>query len=171
MIYQGFDLLPEVIESFYVTSGLSPRIGECDTVVNPRNIKYLYGKTIIINRAGLDPEFIRPLAEHNKIIYRIKEDIMFGDFSPYLDCYVPGIVWSGYMIPEVSEVSLEDHYSWSDSFLSFPKVLNPNLPELMDSEGHLTYLGFLLYQTGSINFPGGSVFKDLDIAKTGKVFV
>ena len=170
MVYFGFDFLAEIVEKFYLSKELTERMSEATVIVNPRDTKYIFGKTVIVNKLGIDPGLLQKLSEHNTIIYRVKEETMYGEYHPYLDKYIPEIVWSGIILPSISGYSeLTDWYIYSDNFVSLPKITKPPL-QIKDSEGNLDYLGFILYQTGSINFPKGSIFSDLDVVKTGKVF-
>ena len=54
MIY--LEGLESVIESVYLNDPVSDKVGECKVLVNPENIKYLTGRTIILTGNKPYPE-------------------------------------------------------------------------------------------------------------------
>lgn len=151
--------LPSILESLYLEEQLTTKIREITIEVNPVNLKFLSGKTIIINSR----DYVLP-AEHgycNTIISRVKEcqssDITY---LPYLPKVIPNIVWNGMYVDSLEEA--EDVYLFDEKTIYFPKINNFNV-----SDEDLDYLGFLEYQVG-YNFFENSPFQDLDILKCRK---
>ena len=57
MIY--LEGLESIAESIYLDENLDNRAGNCNIFVNPDNIGYIVGKTIIINKLGYSEDKVR----------------------------------------------------------------------------------------------------------------
>lgn len=171
MVYNGFDFLPEYLEALYLGKDLTNRLSQATIVVNPLTDHYIYGKTIIINRPGLPKEYLEKLSKNNTIIYRIHEDVMYGELRPYFPKMIRSISWAGYSIPTVSLQSAQElpDYFCSPSHINYPSVEEIPVDEVLDEEGNLNYLGYLLYQIGSFEWPTETEYSDLDLMKVGKL--
>lgn len=155
-----------VIESLYLSIPLTSRNRDATIVVNPDDIAYVSGKTVIINRLGYPGESIRILQKNgNKIVSRIPTGVSGVKLIPYLPRIVPEIVWSGQTVDYLDENIYEDaDFTFSDGILSFPKTrLYLGISAL---SGELNSLGFLLFQVGENLFPDGPF--DLDKIKVKK---
>ena len=176
MIY--FSGLDSVIESIYLGEDLGNKVGECDIFVNPDRVSYIAEKVVIISTPTYSYDNIESLLGNgNKVISRVKvsggsesEDRII--FQPYIMRVCGNILFSGLMVP-YSDSLLRDHctYDPDTCTLYFPK-LNVNdgeMPDLEDSNGNLSYLGWALHQVGQ-NI-GERRFMDLDIVKLKKLMI
>lgn len=182
MIYTDDNIsLDRVVEAIYLEEEFDNRLSYCNIHVNPINPTYIIGKTVIINSVDYPKENIEVLRKNNcKIYYRIsltkREKLYQYIDKPYFD-----IMWNGQEIVINNREELNNLLSnnsslgdWNVSFpdykLYFPKLFikDKSLHSLlMDEDGNLSYLGWLLYQVG-LNLCN-SKFKDLDIIKSKKV--
>lgn len=145
--------------------------------VNPGNPTYLIGKTVILNTPRYREENIKILQENRcRIISRVVipgvDDI---DVFPYIlrPCF--DVLWNGQEIYIESWKSFEESDNESyflklpDYKFYFPKITGGEvLEDYTDEGGNLTWLGWLLQQTG-MNIKGDTVFTDLDLIKTKKL--
>lgn len=165
-----FNGLDSIIESIYLEDCLGSRIGDCNVFVNPANIKYLVGKTVIINSTSYPLESITELLDNgNKVVGRIKTGVDGVLLQPYIIRVSTGIMYNGRMISERTDLDtiLQDYCSFPDSTLYFPK-LNSACYDVLDSSGNLTALGWALHQVG-VKVRDGLRFRDLDIIKLRKI--
>lgn len=169
MIYCGFNFLAEYLESLYLGDALTDRMSKATIVVNPLTDRYIYGKTIIISSPDVSQDYIRKLSQNNTIIFRIQYPLGLGQFHPYLPKIIRGITWAGYSIPTVSIKTAQDlpDYFCSPDHINYPSVLEPT--EISDDSGNLNYLGYILYQIGSLRWPTDTVYQDLDLYKIPKI--
>jgi hypothetical protein len=68
--------IESIIESTYLNETISTKISSCNIFVNPKNIKFLARKTVIINIVDYPEECIQQLLNNEcKVISRVKYDI------------------------------------------------------------------------------------------------
>ncbi len=168
MIYlEGIESL---IESIYLEDNISDQPGGCNVFVNPGNIKYLTGKTIILNIKNYPEEKISQLTKNGcKIISRVYRDLPNIEVQPYILRINFGIVWNGKIVEDFrnfSDLLLKKTYEYQDGVLYFPKVFTGN-NKSVDEYGNLNCLGWALQQVG-VNIKTDTPFMNLDIVKTGK---
>lgn len=175
--------LYSIIESIYLEERFSDRLSNSSILVCPENIKYVIGKTVIINNTEYPMEYIPGLLDNGcTIISRI--DLTDQDsrikFHPYIIRPDFGIMWNGMTLEisgltKASEITkeLEDKIILDTSGRSyklyFPKINKLPSDLLYDSKSNLTALGWLMHQVG-IN-TCDSKFNNLDLLKTKKLLV
>lgn len=174
MIY--LEGLESVVECIYLNDELDNKVSSCNVFVNPDNIKYLTGKTVIINVGDYPKEKIEQLLKNGcKVISRICCDIEGVEVRPYILRINPNVKWNGRVVKDYSNFTdlLDEtndcEFSVDDYVLYFPKISSIGIGDsrAMDSYGNLTAVGWVLQQVG-VNLVGG-VFTDLDIVKTEKI--
>lgn len=174
MIY--LEGLESVIECVYLNDELDNRVSSCNVFVNPMNIKYLTGKTVVINVSDYPRELIDELVKNGcKVISRVYIDHPGVEVKPYILRINPNIIWNGRVLEDFDNFtdllsSTNDcEFSIDDYILYFPKIssISSGDSRAMDSYGNLTVIGWALQQVG-VNLVSG-VFTDLDIVKTGKI--
>lgn len=164
--------IESIIESTYLNETISTKIGSCNIFVNPKNIKFLARKTVIINIVDYPEENILQLLNNEcKVISRIKYNIEGIDFEPYILKINSSVFWNGDIIEQPEELNdiLEDDlcsYDMDRNILRFPKLTN--IKNIKDEENNLSCIGWTLQQVG-INIVLDTPFINLDIIKTGKV--
>ncbi len=173
MIY--FSGLDSIIESIYLSDDLDNKIGSCDVFINPQNVKYLTGKTIILSMCDYPDSKIDILSSNGchiiSRIYSPREDI---EVQPYILRLNFNIMWCGKIINklegELDSVLDKDNckYDIADRVLYFPKIYDTGIYRITDEYHNLTALGWALQQVG-INIKQTTVFENIDIIKTGKV--
>lgn len=174
MIY--LEGLESIVECIYLNDELDNKISSCDVFVNPESIKYLTGKTIIINIENYPREKIESLLKNEcRVVSRIYTDQEGVEVRPYILRLNSSIKWNGRVIKDfdnftdlLSETN-DCEFSIDDYILYFPKIesVKSGDKRAMDSYGNLTVLGWALQQVG-INLVSGA-FTDLDIVKTEKI--
>jgi hypothetical protein len=181
MIYYDSSLAP-VIESIYLEEPIDNRIGSCNIIVNPENLTYIFGKTIIIN----DPDYIWNDAlklrdQGCKVISRIYTEIEGISYQPYIMRINMSLMWNGETIDlgdkslhmrEILDLLSQDDdqkfkYEIDKKRLYFPKIKTKS--GIYDIHGSLGALGWALHQVG-IDTSKDCKFKNLDLLKLGKVF-
>lgn len=169
--------LYSIIEGIYLSERFDTRFKNSNILVCPDHTKYVVGKTIIINQPNYSIEKCKELHKNNcTIISRVKLDLDFIKYHPYLIYPEPNIMWNGmYVSVEGLDIigitkKLEDSiiFDASLSKLYFPKLLDVSESLLYSSSGDLTALGWLMHQVG-INVVKDSKFQDLDLLKTRKM--
>lgn len=174
MIY--LEGLESVVECIYLNEELDNRVSSCNVFVNPENIKYLTGKTVIINVGDYPKEKIEQLVKNGcRVISRVYTDIENVEVRPYILRINTNIQWNGRVVTNYVEFTdlldetNECEFSVDDYVLYFPKIssIKPGNPRAMDSYGNLTSIGWALQQVG-VNLVD-SAFTDLDIIKTEKI--
>jgi len=164
--------IESIIESTYLNETISTKIGSCNIFVNPKNIKFLARKTVIINIVDYPEEYIQQLLNNEcKIISRVKYDIKGINFEPYILKINSNIFWNGDIIEQPEEINdiLEDDlcsYDMDRNILRFPKLIDTK--DIKDNENNLSCIGWTLQQVG-INIVLDTPFINLDIIKTGKI--
>jgi hypothetical protein len=171
MIY--LEGLESIAESIYLDENLDNRAGNCNIFVNPDNIGYIVGKTIIINKLGYSEDKVRTLLKNNcRVISRIHLDVPGINFCPYILRLCSNIIWNGhdldYYSGELSKLLEEDLCSFSldDYILYFPRIYTSL--GVTDIDGNLTSLGWILQQVG-VNIKKDTPFINLDLIKTRKI--
>ena len=147
MIY--FEGLESIAESIYLDENLDNRSGNCNIFVNPENIGYLVGKTIIINTLNYPESKIQKLLENRcKIISRVKINDERIEFCPYILRVCMGISWNGIDLDEFPRLGLSTlfeeelcSFSTSDYVLHFPRISSRT--NTNDEDGNLTALGWI----------------------------
>lgn len=167
-----------LVEAVYLGESISDRAGDnCSVFVNPDHIKYIVGKTVIINCQGYPKEKIDELLGNKCQV--IERCINSGvPVTRYILRICPELHWNGVELDGSScqsEADLEkliSEYHWAEVKgklnLYFPKITG--LPEnlIMDSGRNLTWAGWALYQVG-LNVLPEARLKDLDLLKTRKI--
>lgn len=175
MIY--FEGLNSIIESVYLEEPLGNKLSSCKVFINPENITYLVGKTIIINKVSYPAEKIDTLLRNNcKIISRVWLDSDRVEIQPYILRINFNVMWNGRDIddPEgnlILRLFEKDlcNYSLDEQVLYFPRVnISHSSDLIIDSYGNLTGLGWALQQVGE-NIKTDTPFCNLDLIKSKKV--
>lgn len=167
--------IESIIESTYLNETISTKIGSCNIFVNPKNIKFLARKTVIINIIDYPEEYIQQLINNEcKVISRVKYDKNI-DFEPYILKINSNIFWNGDNIEQPENINeiLEDDlcsYDMDKNILRFPKLKNIKNIKNIEKDGNLSCIGWVLQQVG-INIVENTPFVNLDIIKTGKVIL
>lgn len=170
MIY--LEGLNSIIESIYLSDGISNKTSNCDIYVNPENVKYLTGKTVIINTINYPIENVDTLIKNRcHIISRVFIDNQNVEIRPYILRVCFNIMWNGKTVlhTETLDGLVEDDYCDFDlttSTLYFPKLVM--YENECDNLGNLTALGWALQQVG-VNIKTDTKFINLDIIKTRKI--
>lgn len=175
MIY--LEGLSSVIECIYLGETLNNRSNSCDIYVNPEAIKYLTGKTIIINDIDYPEEKINTLISNGcKIISRVFIDNPDIEVRPYILKLCFDIKWNGRVLDKfitlnsIFENGLCD-FDIDEYQLYFPKISVQDIKhKVKDKFNNLTALGWVLQQVG-INIITDTSFCNMDIIKTGKVLL
>lgn len=172
-----FEGLHSIIECIYLNDTLSDKIGSCNVFINPENIKYLTGRTVIVNDYSYPIENIEQLIDNNcKVISRIYSDVDGVDVQPYITRINFNVMWNGRILNELEDLEKDEvweqggcSFSLEDYILYFPKIkILDNDPRIIDSYGNLSALGWALHQVG-INLDEKTPFSNLDILKTKKI--
>lgn len=175
MIY--FEGLDSIIECVYLNETLGDKIGSCNIFVNPENIKYLSGRTVIINDYNYPQENIKQLLDNKcKVISRIFTDIDEVDVQPYITRINFYIMWNGRILNELEDLEKDETWDQGDCSFSlenyilyFPKIkIIKDDPRIKDSFGNLSALGWALHQVG-VNLDEKTPFNNLDLLKTKKI--
>ena len=173
MIY--FSGLDSIIESIYLSDSLDNRVGSCEVFINPDNVKYIIGKTVIISICDYPDSKLDILSKNGchiiSRVYSPREDV---EVQPYILRLNFSVMWNGRTLESCDSIdSLLDKdnctYDLDTNVLYFPKIdkLSDSL-KAKDEYENLTVVGWVLQQVG-INIKPTTVFNNLDIIKTGKV--
>lgn len=172
MIY--FEGLESIIECIYLEDTISNRTGNCNIFINPENITYMIGKTVIINSCEYPDDNIKILLGNGcKVISRVYNDIPGVEVRPYILKINDRVFWNGMIVDKFSDFSelLEMDYCKFDMDnykLYFPKILGDMEDyRVMDAYGNLSVLGWVLQQVG-VNIKKDTPFTNLDVIKTQK---
>ena len=173
MVYYSDSLAP-IIESIYLEEPIDSSLPHCNIVVNPKNLSYIYGKTIIINDPSYDWSEVVSLAEGHGCRVISRYSVPFPDIlvQPYLIRINPHLLWSGEVLerdPTRSQEEILDslvekddqhfRYDPDKRILYFPKIpgqFNPG-----------SALAWALHQVGE-NQEFSGKFQDLDVLKLYK---
>lgn len=173
MIY--FEGLESIIECIYLEDSISSRPGSCDIFINPENITYMMGRTVIINSCEYPEENIRTLVDNGcKVTSRIYTDVEGVEVRPYILKLNDRIYWNGEVLKKFSDFSelLEEDYCRFDMKnykLYFPKIYEiTSENRVMDDYGNLSCLGWVLQQVG-VNVKTDTPFVNIDVIKTQKL--
>lgn len=174
MIY--FSGLDSVIESVYLSDSLDNKIGSCNVFINPSNIKYLTGKTVILNKSDYPDTMVDVLVSNGcHIISRTYNQHPDIEVQPYILRINFNILWNGMVLYDFAGDldSLLDKdkckYDTESGILYFPKIYNFEDTEVEDNYGNLTALGWALQEVGINIKKYNTIFNNLDIIKSGKV--
>lgn len=166
--------IESIIESTYLNEIISTKISSCNIFVNPKNIKFLARKIVIINITNYQEEYIKQLLDNEcKVISRVKYDFKDVEFEPYILKINSNVFWNGDTIKQPEELNdiLEDdlcYYDINNNILRFPKLTD--LKNVIDKEGNLSCIGWTMQQIG-INLKTNTPFVNLDILKTKKIIL
>lgn len=176
MIY--FSGIDSFIETAYLEEELDTRIGASGIVVNPENVSYLTGKTIIINILDYPVAKLEAPKKNNcTLISRITGYPEYVNFQPYILKPEYSVIWNGRTVEWKGGSSFEDlsGYLFEEDLCSFDlDKLRLYFPKIRvesgktDQSGNLTCLGWALQQIG-VNVVTDTPFVDLDILKTKKM--
>lgn len=170
MIYFDSDI-SEVVEATYLSESITTKIADSNIFVNPKNIKYLVGKIVIINEPGYSESDMALMKGNScKVILRYWYP---GDYEyePYILRYNPRINWSGSTVNNVDEINNSCNIIADRSVkLMFPKVKNYDIKKILDEKGNLSSMGWALQQVG-VNVVRNKIFTNLDLLKTKKVLL
>ena len=172
MIY--LEGLESVIESVYLNDPVSDKVGECKVLVNPENIKYLTGRTIILtgNKPYPEEKITKLLDNGCKIISRVYTENPNIEVQPYILRLCFDIMWNGRVINsclDVPDLFNSEEILYKSGVLYFPKIYDPRIL-VQDNYGNLNCIGWALQQVG-INIKKDTPFTNLDILKTGKIIL
>lgn len=172
MIY--FNGLDSIIESTYLREPLGENIKESGIFVNPTNITYLTGKSVVITDPSYSLSAISTLLKHrNTVISRValEGNIEGVIHNPYIIRPEWGMIWNGEVIEEQvnDQGEILEHVTFSPESMTcyFPKLLKTSIP-VIDGRGNLTGIGWALHQVG-LEISPLSAFQDLDVLKTMKM--
>lgn len=174
MIY--LEGLESIVECIYLNEELDNRVSACNVFVNPESIKYLAGKTVIINKLDYPTENIEQLVKSGcKVISRVYTEQEGVEVKPYILRINQNIQWNGRVIEtyddftDLLDETNDCEFSIDDYILYFPKISSITVGDsrAMDSYGNLTAVGWVSQQVG-VNL-SDSAFIDLDIVKTKKI--
>ena len=172
MIY--FEGLESIIECIYLEDSISSRPNTCDIFVNPENITYMMGRTVIINSCEYPEDNIRTLVNNRcRVISRVYFGVPGIEVRPYILKLNDRIIWNGEVLHKFSDFSelLEEDYCKFDVRnykLYFPKLYGiASEINTVDDYGNLSCLGWVLQQVG-INVKTDTPFVNLDVIKTQK---
>ena len=92
MIY--FEGLESIIECIYLEDSISSRPNTCDIFVNPENITYMMGRTVIINSCEYPEDNIRTLVNNRcRVISRVYFGVPGIEVRPYILKLNDRIIW------------------------------------------------------------------------------
>ena len=177
MIYFN-DKASHLVEAVYLGENVSDRAGDgCTRFVNPPNVKYIVGKTVIISSPNYPAEKINELLDNNcKVLERYCN--VGQNLSRYILRICPELHWNGDELDgsscvtedDIETLLLDNYYASIKNkvHLYFPKIYGVHDELLRDSLGGLSWLGWALFQVG-INTDPTSPIKDLDLLKTRKI--
>lgn len=176
MIY--LEGLESIIECLYLEESISNKSSNCNIFVNPENIKYLMGKTVIINSYDYPEDNLYILLSNGcQVISRIYTAVPNILVQPYILRVNDKVRWNGRVINSFSDFSelVENDLCTFDPdnyVLYFPKILSEDQEEIRstDDYGNLTGLGWALQQVG-INVKKDTAFVNIDVIKTGKLYL
>lgn len=159
--------LDSIIESLYLNIPLTNKFRDSKIIVNPENITYLVGKTIVINRFSYSNEDINILIKNNnKIVSRLFSNDSRINFIPYFPRMCSKIFWNGEYVKFLNEDIYENvDYVFDGESLFYPKC--KEYLNILGEHSDCNALGYLLYQLGE-NIYQETPFIDLDIVKIGK---
>lgn len=169
MIY--LEGLNSIIECVYLGESLNNRSNTCDVYVNPEAIKYLTGKTIIVNDLAYPQDKIDTLVKNGcKVISRIYSDRPGVEVRPYILKLCFSVMWNGRTLEKYNSLNSIFTEGYCDFDIEEYKLYFPKLKTYsgeMDQYGNLTALGWVLQQVG-VNIRTDTPFIDQDIVKTEK---
>lgn len=172
MIY--FEGLESIIECLYLEDNISSRPSNCDIFINPENITYMMGRTVIVNSCEYPEDNVKTLLSNGcHVISRIYFDIPGIDIRPYILKLNERIAWNGEILKKFSDFSElleEDHcrFDLRNYRLYFPKLYGITAEnKVMDDYGNLSCLGWVLQQVG-VNIKTDTPFVNMDVIKTQK---
>lgn len=174
MIY--LNKLDSIIESVYLEDRLSMKMIACDVFVNPDNIKYLTGKTVVISINDYKSEDIDTLLRNrNKVISRVYIDRDDVEVQPYLIRVNQNLMWNGKSIDRfqgLNKLLLDGDCEFTErsGMLYFPKIETFEENDVRDQYGNLTCLGWALHQAGK-NLNMNTPFVNLDVIKLKKMVI
>lgn len=157
--------LDSVIESLYLNEDLTDLNRVKNMLVNPIDVTYLSGRTVIINHKFYPLNKIKKLVDNkNKVYSRINFNINGVIFNPYILRINDRIIPSGEII-NISSENLYDKvdHTYKGGILYYP---TPKYVYDYSLNGDLTVLGYLMYQIGyDLKEIDDSVQKNLNIIK------
>lgn len=173
MIY--LEGLSSIIECIYLGDSLNNRSNSCDVYINPEAVKYLTGRTIVINTTDYPEDKIDTLVRNGcHVISRVYIDNPDIEVRPYILKLNFDIQWNGKVIttPRTINSIFEEgncEFDIDNYILYFPKIKNPEIA-VTDKYGNLTALGWALQQVGE-NIKSDSPFCNQDLIKTEKILL
>lgn len=170
MIY--LEGLESIIESVYLNDLTSEKMGECKVFVNPENIKYLTGRTVILtgNKSYPQEKIEQLFSNGCKIISRTFVDDPRIEVQPYILRICFKVMWNGKTVtncPDITDLFDSDDIVYRSGVLYFPKIYDTRI-KYYDEYKNLTCLGWASQQVG-VNLKEDTPFVDLDVIKTGKI--
>lgn len=164
----GIDLA-SITEGLYLGIEFTDNHKDFDIVVNPKNITYIIGKTVIINTFSYPKKNIEGLLQNRcRVISRVWIDDERILYDPYKVRINMGIMWNGEVIETLGEENLVEsgvYFSMDSGVLFFPKIRAYR--DRLGVKGEANYLGYLLHQVGQCIFKD-CPYQDLDIIKAKK---
>ena len=143
-----------ILEALYLEEELTSKVHGVTIEVNPAGLKWLSGKTIIINDRNYTVTSERGYG--NTLITRVRSNWPGTRYVPYLARPIPAVRWSGQEFESRSQVI--DEIRFDGSWLYVPKHLGYTC-----DEPDLDWYGYLQFQIGYNHYPGP--IRDLGILK------
>lgn len=157
--------LDSVIESLYLKERLTNQSKSGNILINPVNVTYTTGKTIVINHKYYPLDWIKQLVKNrNKVITRLNFNIPGSIFDPYILRINDNILSSGEYVDLIGEGFYQEvEYKFDGTKLYYPIPRSFYDHHLGDS---LTALGYLSFQLGcDISDVCDSLYKNLNVIK------
>ena len=114
--------LDSVIESLYLKERLTNQSKSGNILINPVNVTYTTGKTIVINHKYYPLDWIKQLVKNrNKVITRLNFNIPGSIFDPYILRINDNILSSGEYIDLIGEGFYQEvEYKFDGTKLYYP---------------------------------------------------
>lgn len=160
-IYASENLLPDLVESFYLSETLVSSMKSAKIFVNPGVVTYIVDSVAIVSDPWYPIDKVKVLVGNgNSVISRVPMSVPGVTVAPYIIRPVQGIQWSGHEISWGPDLDLSEYSDITAGVLRFPKI--HDVPWQGGS-----WLDFALHQVGINRFPTSDP-QDLDLLKTKK---
>lgn len=157
--------LDSVIESLYLDEQLTDMNRDTNILVNPVDVTYKFGKTVIINHKYYQTDkLLKLVSNKNKVYSRINYGIDGVKYCPYNHRINFKVVPSGEEVNLINEFNYNevDHY-YKNGILYYP---TPKFYYDYYMNDDMTVLGYLLIQLGcDVSEVNESMNKNYDVIK------
>lgn len=157
--------LDSVIESLYLEEELTDKNRDTNILVNPVDVTYKFGKTVIINHKYYQTDKLLKLVRNkNKVYSRVDYGIDGVKYCPYNHRINFNIIPSGEVVNLVNEYNYHevDHY-YKNGILYYP---TPRIYYDYYVGKDMTALGYLLVQLGcDVSEVNDSMTMNYDVIK------